>query len=232
MNPQTLILGMGIFALIRSFLDRAQSGRGGKAPSASPGGLQPRTDYERITQQFGKRVVDVGAFPETKQGFQQFLTATGIRFTKADELTRPNHPDIAARHGYADFTPPKDLWERSAALAAIFDHVRSMVGAPVTIRNAWRPASYNTDVGGSPRSDHVGNQAFDLDFGSAEEGRIAICEFLRIQREYPWMEMSLGVSDRYDMVHFGVLSEPGRRSWRYRGGSVVSWYDSDLGFCR
>lgn len=230
MNPQTLVLGMGIFALIRSFLDRAQ-GKQEKAPPSSPS-LEPRTDYERITQHFGKRVVRAAPYPETKQGFQQFLDATGIRYTKAEELTRPNHPDIAARHGYTDFTPPKDLWERSAALAAIFDHVRSMVGAPITIRNAWRPAPYNADVGGSSGSDHIGNQAFDLDFGSAQEGRIAICEFLRIQREYPWMEMSLGVSDRHDMVHFGVLSEPGRRSWRYRGGSVVRWYDSDLGFCR
>jgi len=231
MNPQTLILGMGIFAFIRSILGRAQSGKGDKAPS-TPGGLQPRTDYERITQQFGKRVVDVGAFPETKQGFQQFLTATGIRFTKADELTRPNHPDIAARHGYADLTPPKDLWERSAALAAIFDHLRSMVGAPVTIRNSWRPAPYNAAVGGSPRSDHVGNQAFDIDFRTADEGRIAICEVLRIQRDYPWMEMSLGISDHHKTIHYGVLSEPGRRGWRYRGGNVVSWYDSDLDFCR
>jgi hypothetical protein len=158
--------------------------------------------------------VKPAAYPETVSGFQAYLSDCGVRSISAADLTHPNHPRIAARLGYRDFLPPRDWWPRGTALALLAQNISSSAG-PVRVRNWWRPASYNSGVGGAKGGDHPTANAVDLDYQRPSD-RMRAERYLRdLDRRCPWMELSLGLGPQ--TTHVGIGSPRGRREWHYPG---------------
>lgn len=184
---------------------------------ARPSSASSSDVYLRSIQALGGTATDPGAFPETVGGFQQYLSASGVRAVTAAELTRPNHPDIAARLGFAVFLPPKSWWPRGAALAMLAQRIRETAGGPVWIRNWWRPAAYNADpgVGGAKQGDHPTANALDLDYGTAGSRMQAELFLRRLAQQNPWMQLSFGFGAQ--TTHVGLASPRGHREWHYAG---------------
>jgi hypothetical protein len=174
----------------------------------------PGNKYHEAIIFFQGQIVNPSLYPNTIAGFDKFLKDTGVRFTDAEEFTRPRNRSIARQVGYTSFLPPKEWWERSAALAMMFTRLREYVGSPVYIYNAWRPEEYNShrDIGGAAASDHITNNAIDCDFHTPENRRKAEA-WLRNLYENPLLDMSLGLGQT--KIHIGILSPRGNRHWYY-----------------
>lgn len=171
--------------------------------------------WDRAVALFGRTPVSPDFFDATVDGFQAFLTGTGIRFFSPHEMVVPNHPDIARRLGFEQLLPEQAWWDRGAALAACADELRAAVDEPVRMRNWWRPREYNSQVGGAASSDHVTAHGIDLDYRSADSLRIAEARLREVEAEAPWLELSLGLGAR--TTHVGLGSPKGSRDWRYDG---------------
>ena len=153
-------------------------------------------------------------FPPTTSGLQHFLDACNIEFFSAREVVRPNDPAKAQSVGYPELLPPNYLWPWAALLLKLADEMRRIVDQPVTLRNLWRPLSYNRLVAESGiASDHPNACGCDLDFDS-RASRIKAEGFCRgVHAAMPELEISLGLG--YRTVHLGVLSPKGSRGWFY-----------------
>lgn len=169
--------------------------------------------FSRAIEYFHRIVVEPSGYPRTVEGFQDFLTATGIQHFSAREMTRPNHRDKARDAGFEIFLPEHDWWARGAALASAADALRELVDEPVPMRNWWRPPEYNDAVGGADSSDHVSAHAVDLDYGSQDSRRRAEHRLREYASDAPWLELSLGLGGR--TTHVGIGSPRGARDWFY-----------------
>ena len=186
---------------------------GGSIPLARA--LRDPGPFDRAIEQFGGRIVDPVQFPNNVQGFQNYLASSGVRAFDAGELTRPNHPVIAAKLGFSSFLPPQAWWPRGAALALLAQKIENLVGEPVEVRNWWRPQAYNRHpkVGGAERGDHLEGFALDLDYGTSEARRRAERWLRSLVATDGWLQLSLGLGDR--TTHIGILSPRGHREWHY-----------------
>lgn len=61
----------------------------------------------------------------------------------------------------------------SEELVAVLENIRTHFGQPVTINSAYRTASHNTKVGGSPKSQHLQGTAADLRVGGVTPLEVA-----------------------------------------------------------
>ena len=170
--------------------------------------------YRNVILFFGGQVKDPNNYSTDLQGFDSYLKETGVKYTTAEELTRPRHKTIAKELGYDNFLPPKEWWPRTAALAMMFTKLREHVGKPIYIYNAWRPEAYNShpDIGGAKSSDHITNNAIDCDFNS-QASRHKAEQWLRQHYNNPLLNMSLGLGA--EKIHIGLLSPSGKRYWYY-----------------
>jgi hypothetical protein len=177
----------------------------------------PSDVYARSIQQLGGKLADLSAYPATVAGFAEYLMASGVKAVSADELTRPNHADVAARLGFQAFLPPKAWWPRGAALALLTQSMETATHAAARVRNWWRPAAYNLDpaVGGAKNGDHPTANAFDLDYASALDRMKAESFFRGVQKRFPWMQLSFGLGAQ--TTHIGLASPKGHREWHYAG---------------
>jgi hypothetical protein len=173
--------------------------------------------YARAIRQLGGAVVDPSAYPQTVAGFEQYLAGSGVKSVTAAELTQPNHPAIAAKHGFTSFLPPREWWSRGAALALLAQNIDAHTSAPAHVRNWWRPAAYNTDpaVGGAKDGDHPTANALDLDYHSITDRMKAESYLRALQSRYPWMQLSFGLGAQ--TTHVGLASPRGHREWHYSG---------------
>ena len=178
-------------------------------------GSSPDSLFGKAIEQFGGHSVDPAHFTNDINGFQRYLASSGVRAFDARELTRPNHPEVAAKLGFSSFLPPQSWWPRGAALALLAQKIEDLVGEPVEVRNWWRPEAYNHDpkVGGAEHGDHLGAFAMDLDYLSARARRRAEHWLHSLSVRDRWLELSLGLGDR--TTHIGMLSPHGSREWHY-----------------
>lgn len=177
--------------------------------------------FDRAIESLNGHAVDPLRFAKTLTGFQEYLSAVGVHGITADELTRPNHPDVAARLGFSNFLPPQQWWPRGAALALLTEKLQSVAGDAVHIRNWWRPAAYNADpkVAGAKNGDHPTANAFDLDYATVAARRKAEAFLRTLEREKAWLQLSLGLGAQ--TTHIGIGSARGHREWHYAGWSPV-----------
>ena len=157
------------------------------------------------------------AYPQTADGFQAYLKATGVNAIPARELIAPNHPEVAARLGFQNFLPPREWWSRGAALALLAQNIQVHTRAELKVRNWWRPAAYNADpiVGGAKNGDHPTASAFDLDYRTTSERMRAELYLRQLDRRCPWLHLSLGLGPT--TTHVGIGSPRGHREWHYAG---------------
>jgi hypothetical protein len=202
--------------VLGTVLCSASSLRSTSVRSTSVPSTQPDV-YARFIREFGGSVVNPEVYPQTVEGFQSYLKASGVNAIPARELTAPNHPEVAARLGYRDFLPPHEWWVRGAALALLTQGIQGQTQAAVRVRNWWRPAAYNADpkVGGAKNGDHPTANAFDLDYGSTTERMRAELYLRNLARRCPWLNLSLGLGAL--TTHVGIGSPRGHREWHYAG---------------
>lgn len=162
---------------------------------------------------YGWQALDPGAYPDTVEGYDAFLRASGARYFSGNELTTPHHPGIAKRYGFSTFLMPQSWWIRSACCVAVADEVRHRAGKAYCY-NHWRPETYNKAVGGAKRSDHINCRAVDLHLESDRARRIAegYCRRL-INVGLFGVRIGLG----FDNIHISVLSPHTSKPaiWKY-----------------
>jgi len=200
--------------LVAQGLNSTSASAGGTIPPARALVREPGP-FDRAIAEFGGRIVEAAQFPNNLQGFQDYLASSGVRSFDAAELTRPNHPKLAAKLGFTSFLPPQQWWPRGAALALLAQKIESLVGEPVEIRNWWRPPVYNSHpmVGGAEHGDHLEGFALDLDYSSSRARQRAERWLRTLIASDGWLELSLGLGDR--TTHVGILSPRGHREWHY-----------------
>jgi len=148
--------------------------------------------------------------------FECHLKGNGVgKYFSVAEIVRPNRPDVAAASGWEDLTPPAFCWGLSTLLICLADRMREAAGSPVTLRNYWRPQSYNSMVSSSGiDSDHPNAAGIDLDFKSIQARQAALswlCDFINATENSARVSVGLGAQT----LHVGVLSPLGSRYWTY-----------------
>jgi hypothetical protein len=156
---------------------------------------------------------DPMAYEETFEGFAEYLTAIGAKHVSAKELLSPHKPKVAEKLGYEWLLPPREMWSNLEPLIEVFEQMRALVNEPIAVRNWWRPADYNAEVGGAKRSDHISGHAFDCDFKSRDSRAKAEELVERLQDERDDLQLSLGFGAK--TIHLGAKSPKGRRTWYY-----------------
>ncbi len=197
-------------------------------PIDAPDPLVSVIDHSFLIQRFGGNDVDPFDYPETQDGFQQYLDAVGVTHFAAWEYVIPNNPTVAAGCGYTILLPDRSWWRKGAALGLLADQLRALVNEPVNLRNWWRPDCYNNGVGGAPGGDHPDADALDLDFASERSRADAqryLCDEYWLQDIVAPEEIAPGsnLNPRLNMsvglgaitIHVGLLSSNGRRFWKY-----------------
>ena len=183
-------------------------------PPPTPGpafALDP--EFSRAIRFFGGRVVHPRAFPVTVEGFQAYLRASFVHHFRAEELTKPNHPEVAAEFGIDLLLPGRELWQRGAALALLGEDLRRAAGRFIWVRNWWRPPGYNEAVDGDPDGDHPAGHGMDFDYTSPIRRGMAERRLWRLFYGAPWLRLSLGLGRM--TTHVGLFSPLGCRVWYY-----------------
>ena len=149
-------------------------------------------------------------------GLERYLDAYGVgRYFNIDEITGPRDKEKAEGCGYVFFVPPVHTFPLLASAVALADILRGASGAPVTMRNSWRPQSYNSAVSSSGiDSDHPNACAVDLDF-SSEAAHAKALAVLNGIAYVSGRELQLSVGIGAITLHVGVLSPRGARFWTY-----------------
>lgn len=119
-------------------------------------------------------------------------------------------------------TPYPQQWRgtRAVTLAAEFEVIRGIVGAPITIGSAYRTPEHNRAVGGARNSQHVEGRALDL----YPPRRWTVARFLAVIREVALQPGSalFGVGIYPSFIHIDVRPRPshgqlvvwqGKRAW-------------------
>jgi hypothetical protein len=182
-----------------------------------------RDDYDQRAGQLalccrrltGRDLEEPFAYDHTLGGFNRYLKAHGTgRFFKAREICTPRDKRKAKRAGYTLLLPPRHAWPWAMLVVAVADGMRRIVGTSVTMRNLWRPHSYNQQVAKSGiRSDHPNACGADLDFQSVNHRRKAEGYARGLHCAIPELEISLGMGST--VLHVGVMSPQGSRHWFY-----------------
>jgi hypothetical protein len=171
-------------------------------------------NYNRLISNFKNNSLSPNEFDHSEDGLQRFLDQTGIKHFSAKEITLPHSDEGAANCGVTELVPPQCIWKNAAAVLTVMDQAREEIQAPITFRNWWRPACYNSLVGGAKESDHLLSKAFDFDFNNSKERAIAqkiICEKLWKKNEN--IQIGIGCTS----LHVGLGSPKGKRYWTYPG---------------
>lgn len=190
-------------------------------------------DHSFLISYLGGVDVDPHGFEPTAEGFQDYLDQVGVVFFSAREYVTPHNPAVAARCGFDELLPERGWWRRGAVLGLMADELRDLVDEPVYLRNWWRPDCYNEGVGGAAGGDHPDADAVDLDFRSSRSRADAqryLCELYWSQDLLEDHEIEPDVDARLNLsvglggqtIHLGVLSQRGRRYWKYGSYTAVS----------
>ncbi len=151
-----------------------------------------------------------------RTGFEYHLKSNGVgQYFNAAEIVTPNDSTKAESVGYDELVPPGHTWGVVCLLVWLSDQMREAAGSSVSMRNLWRPQSYNEKVAGSKlESDHPNACGVDLDFRTSTARQDAenwlsdwVVETQNVAR------LSVGLGGH--TLHVGVLSPNGSRHWKY-----------------
>ena len=191
---------------------------GDTMPSPSDPSVEPQKPEEQpVSDLIDKPRVSCDVDPEnfepSFEGFEKYIEAIGARRVSAKELLTPHNRSVADDLGYYWLLPDRATWANLVPLIDIFEIIRDAVDAPIVVRNWWRPADYNERVGGAKASDHITGHAFDCDFKTHDQRRVAERIVVEMQRKRPDLALSLGLGGY--TIHLGACSKRGKRTWKY-----------------
>ena len=151
---------------------------------------------------------------QTPAGFGRYIRSIGVRHFTSKEATTPRHKRKAKSVGYQHFVPSLFLWQLAGCVLLLADAQRKAVGRSVTLRNLWRPMSYNRLVAKSGiKSDHPNACGVDLTFQTAGDRAVAEGLIRGLHLAHPWLGLRLGIGPR--ILHVGLLAPVGTRTWWY-----------------
>lgn len=190
----------------------------GATPSSPVFSTAPQvTEAQPVSDLIDKPRVECDVDPEdyepTFDGFSSYIEAIGARRVSAKELLTPHNRSVADDLGYEWLLPERVMWANLVPLIDIFEIIRDAVDAPITVRNWWRPADYNERVGGAKASDHITAHAFDCDFKTHDQRRVAERIVVEMQQKRSDLALSLGLGGY--TIHLGACSPKGKRTWKY-----------------
>ncbi len=103
-------------------------------------------------------------------------------------------------------------------LVDALEELRSVIGEPIIVHDAYRCTAHNTAVCGEPNSRHLTGNAADIEV----EGMDARTLYSFIVK-VPSIR-GVGVSDKHNFVHVDIRTESAR--WCYdTNGRSCKWYD-------
>lgn len=178
------------------------------------------TNWLKLIEKFGGRVVSASKYPNNAAGFAEYMAASGVTEYNALEMITPGTPDLAKKCGIQYLLPSQSSWARSAAIALWATQMIPIAGEKPTILSWYREPCYNKGVGGAGSSDHMSARSMDLDFTSSSARRNVqkwLCQFWKSSLN---MQIGLGGS----VIHLGSQSPRGKRNWYYG-----TYSDSDKG---
>ena len=193
---------------------RVSSGATGSSPGFSTEHPSPEATVSDVNDiPRASCDVDPMDYEPTFDGFSAYIEAIGARRVSAKELLTPHNRSVAEDLGYQWLLPERAMWANLVPLIDIFEIIRDAVDAPIVVRNWWRPADYNARVGGAPASDHITANAFDCDFKTYDQRRVAERVVVGMQKRRDDLQISLGLGGY--TIHLGAMSPKGRRTWKY-----------------
>lgn len=90
----------------------------------------------------------------------------------------------AKRLGVVSDPPQRDWWSRIVPPLLVAEHIRAVLGVPLSIGNGYRPPAINKAAGGARRSEHLYFRALDLDLVSDDRKSREVQEaFYRVAAE-------------------------------------------------
>lgn len=153
---------------------------------------------------------------QDRLGFEYHLKSNGVgEHFNVREIVAPNDRRKSESVGYSELVPPGHTWGVVCLLVWLADQLREAAASPVSMRNLWRPQSYNELVAKSGlESDHPNACGMDLDFG-AWQARQEAEDWLASWVEETQNAARVSVGLGHQSLHVGVLSPNGSRHWRY-----------------
>jgi len=137
--------------------------------------------------------LDVRA-PEAGETYEAYLQSFGVEHFTAREVT------LLRRWGVAR-EPMRTTWPAMVPTLILAEMLRRELGHPLAVGSGYRPADYNSAVGGATNSQHLHNRAMDIDLPSAHATtahRVAFADAVgRLWHEYgDALRMGIGVYEK------------------------------------
>lgn len=77
------------------------------------------------------------------------------------------------RGGVSNSVPPKHLWPNFIQTMVVLQHLRQVLGRPITLTSTYRSPDYNRAVGGASQSEHVKFRAIDFQVSGLLPAQVA-----------------------------------------------------------
>ncbi|MDD0851504.1 hypothetical protein HBN50_00285 [Halobacteriovorax sp. GB3] len=190
---------------------------------------QEREELDRIISKTSGVVVDANDYKSSIEGFQDFLSDSGVsKKFSAREMVKPFSSSAAKSCGLETLLPNRCRWKSAAAQALVAMKLREVINDDrpngkkgIFLRNWWRPNCYNKAVSGASTSDHRNARGFDLDFKSVEDRMKAQKYLCEMYKEMSPLSLQVGIGCQ--TIHLGIGSPKrlpnypadGSRFWKY-----------------
>ena len=193
-----------------------------------------RDRMDDFISEFKGSVVPADSYDNSTAGLQRYLNDSGVtRNFKAKEMVRANNASAAKACGYKELLPSQCRWKSAAAQGLMAIKLRDVINEGrskkqgMNLRNWWRPACYNAQVGGAKRSDHIQARGFDLDFKTPKDRARAQKFICDMYKEHGEMNLQVGIG--CVTLHVGIGSP--KRSPRYPSDGSRFWTYGSLQRC-
>lgn len=170
-----------------------------------------QTNWAALINRFGGRVLNAMSYPQSAEGFKNFMKDSGVTGFDPVQIITPPSKDIAKKCGITYLLPDRSKWMNGAAIALWAQAISQVAQETPVILNWYRNPCYNKAVGGATSSDHLQARSADLDFateGARRRSQHWLCTFWNSSLN---MQVGLGGS----VIHLGSQSPRGKRNWYY-----------------
>lgn len=192
------------------------------------------SNLDSMILKFDGKIINAEDYEHSISGLQRFIEDSGlIKYFSAREMVRANSQSIAKSCHYISLLPSRCRWKSAVAQGLLAVELRKEINknsdanSGISLRNWWRPACYNSKVGGAKSSDHIQARGFDLDFKTPRQRAIAQAYLCKMYKEGNPLSLQVGIGCQ--TLHVGVGSP--KRLSRYPGDGSRFWKYGSLRNC-